>query len=407
MNKKVVITSAARTPIGAFMGGLRTVPAETLAGTAINEALKRSGIEDRSIVDDVILGHVESSGEAPNIARIAALLAGGMEHVPGYTVNRICGSGIQAVANAYLQIRTGIDEIVVGGGVENMSRAPYYLPLEARYQGLKIGDKSLLDTNSTIQRNTAPYSTWRIKHMGHTAEKIIRQYEISRNDSDRFAYDSQMKCQNAMERGRFMREIVPVQVPVNKGEVMTVNNDEHPKPQTTMEGLEKLKSVFEEDGTVTAGNASGLNDGAAALVLMSLDKAEALGQKPMVEIVDFTVSGLDPTVMGLGPVYSIQKLLKKVNMNMEDIDVYEINEAFAGQVCACLKALGMYFDTKLYQRVNPNGGAVALGHPLGCTGGRLLTTAAFELLEKGKEYAIVSACIGGGMGIAMLIKNRT
>lgn len=401
---KVLVTSAVRTPVGGFLGSLKTVPSQDLALVVIKEAMKRAGIDDPGLVDEVILGEVKSTGEAPNVARVAAIMAG-MDKVPGYTLNRICGSGVQAIANGFMQIQRGQDRIVIGGGTENLSRAPYYLPLEFRYQGLKSGDKTLLDSNATFHRNTAPYETWKIKHMGNTAENVVRMYGIPREDSDRFAFDSQRKCKIALERGRFEREIVPVEVRGRKGSVTIVDKDEHPKPNATMEGLSALKPVFEKDGTVTAGNASGVNDGAAVVVLAAEETAKAMGMKPMAEIVNFAVAGLDPRLMGLGPVYAIRKLLERVKMTKEDIDIFEINEAFAGQMLGCLKELDMYLDTEIYTRINPNGGAVALGHPLGCTGGRLVTTAAHELLDTGKEYAIVSACIGGGMGIAMLLRN--
>ncbi|MDK9711140.1 thiolase family protein [Acidaminobacter sp.] len=404
MKKKVVITSGARTPVGAFLGGLKTVPVQDLAAAAIKEALKRSGNLDPALVEDVIMGHVESSGECPNLGRNAAMLAG-LEFIPGYTVNRICGSSMQSIANGAVEIMNGDAEIIVAGGAESLSRAPYYLPLEARYDGLKMGNQMLKDANTTYHHNAQPYPMYPVVHMGNTAENIVRKYSIPREDADRFAFDSQMKAKAAKERKRFEREIVPVEVPGRKGAVTIVDQDEHMKPDTTMEGLAKLKPAFEKDGIITAGNASGLNDCGAAVVLMSEDKAAALGLDVMAEVVDYAVAGLDPMLMGLGPVYSIQKLLKKNNMTMEDIDVFEINEAFGGQMLGCMIELGMTFESPLYERLNPNGGAIALGHPLGATGARLVISAMYELIDKNKRYAIASACIGGGMGIAVLIKN--
>lgn len=404
MKKKVVITSGARTPVGAYLGDLKTVPVQNLAAIAIKEALKRSNNLDPSLVDDVIIGHVESSGEAPNLGRNAAMLAG-LDFVPGYTVNRICGSGAQSIVDGFLEILTGNSDVVVAGGAESLSRAPYYLPLESRYSGLKMGNKMLKDANTTFHHNAQPYPQYPIMHMGNTAENVVRKYSIPREDSDRFAYGSQMKAKSAMERGRFDREIVHVEVKGRKGAITMVAKDSHPKPNTTMEGLAKLKPVFEKEGTVTAGNASGLNDAGAAVVMMSEEKAKELGIEPFVEVVDYAVAGLDPTVMGLGPVYAIRKLLDKTRMTKDQIDIYEINEAFAGQMLGCMKELDMYFDSPLYERINPNGGAIALGHPLGATGTRLVITAMYELIEKNKRYAIASACIGGGMGIAILIKN--
>ena len=401
---KVVITSGARTAVGAFLGGLKTVPVEELAATAIKEALKRSNNLDPHLVDDVVLGHVESSGDAPNLGRNAALLAG-LDHVPGYTLNRICGSGIQSIVNATQDILTGNSEIVVAGGAESLSRAPYYLPLEVRYDGFKMGNQELRDANTKYHHNCQPYPQFPIMHMGNTAENVVKRYEISREDQDLFAYNSQMRAKAAIESGRFEKEIVPVEIKGRKGSVTIIDKDEHPKPHTTLEALANLRPAFEKDGSVTAGNASGLNDGGAAVVVMSEEKANELGLAPMAEIVDFAVAGLDPSVMGLGPVFAIRKLLEKTGMAKEDIDLYEINEAFAGQMLGCMKELEMYLDSPLYDRINVNGGAVALGHPLGMSGTRITISLMYELIERNAKYGIASACIGGGMGIALLIKN--
>lgn len=403
---KVVITSGARTPVGAFLGGLKAVPAEELAAIAIKEVLKRSNDLDPALVDDVVLGHVESSGDAPNLGRNAALLAG-LDHVPGYTVNRICGSGIQSIVNGAQDIMTGNSEIVVAGGAESLSRAPFYLPLEVRYEGFKMGNQELRDANTKFHHNAQPHPQYPIMHMGNTAENVVRKYEIPREDSDRFAYNSQMRAKAAIERGRFSKEIVPVEIKGRKGTATVIDTDEHPKPNTTLDILAGLRPAFEKEGTVTAGNASGLNDGGAAVVLMKEEKAQELGLTPMAEIVDFAVAGLDPTLMGLGPVFAIRKLLEKTNMTKEDIDLYEVNEAFSGQMLGCMKELEMYLDSPLYDRINVNGGAVALGHPLGMSGTRITITLMYELIERKAKYGIASACIGGGMGIALLIKNRT
>ena len=371
MEKKVVITSGARTAVGAFMGGLKTVPVQQLASKAIIEALKRSNDLSPELVDEVIIGHVESSGESPNIGRDAAILAG-LISTPGSSVNRICGSGMQSVANALMLIQTNNADVVVAGGAESLSRAPFYLPLEARYEGLKMGNAVLNDANTTYHYNAQPAPQYPKMHMGNTAENVVRRYSIPREDADKFAYDSQMKAKAAMERGRFDREIVPVEILGRKGAVTVVDKDEHPKPATNMEGLAKLKASFEKDGTVTAGNASGLNDAGAAVVMMSQEKADELKLEAIVEVIDFAVVALDPSVMGLGPVYAIRKLLEKTGLTKEDIDIYEINEAFAGQMLGCMKELDMYLDSPLYERINPNGGAIALGHPLGATGTRLV-----------------------------------
>jgi acetyl-CoA C-acetyltransferase len=401
---KVVITSGARTPVGAFLGGLKTVPVEKLAAITIKESLKRSNNLEPNLVDDVVLGHVESSGDAPNLGRNAALLAG-LDHVPGYTVNRICGSGLQSIVNAAQDIITGNSKIVVAGGAESLSRAPYYLPLEVRYDGFKMGNQELRDANTKYHHNSQPYPQFPIMHMGNTAENVVRRYEISREDQDLFAYNSQMRAKAAIENGRFAKEIVPVEINGRKGDVTIIDKDEHPKPHTTLEALAKLRPAFEKDGTVTAGNASGLNDGGAAVVLMAEEKAHELGLTPMAEIVDFAVAGLDPSVMGLGPVFAIRKLLEKTGMTKEDIDLYEINEAFAGQMLGCMKELDMYLDSPLYDRINVNGGAVALGHPLGMSGTRIAISLMYELIGRNAKYGIASACIGGGMGISLLIKN--
>lgn len=399
-----MITSGARTAVGAFLGGLKTIPVEELAATAITEALKRSNNLDPHLVNDVVFGHVESSGDAPNLGRNAAMLAG-LDHVPGYTLNRICGSGLQAIVNAAQDIMVGNSEIVVAGGAESLSRAPYYLPLEARYKGFAMGNYELKDANTKFHHNCQPYPQYPIMHMGNTAENVVRKYEIPREDQDLFAYNSQMRAKAAIESGRFEREITPVEIKGRKGEVTIIDKDEHPKPYTTLEALAKLKPVFEKDGTVTAGNSSGLNDGGAAVVVMSEEKANELGLEPMAEIVDFAIAGLDPSIMGLGPVFAIRKLLEKTGMAKEDIDLYEINEAFAGQMLGCMKELDMYLDSPLYDRLNVNGGAVALGHPLGMSGTRITISLMYELIERKAKYGIASACIGGGMGIALLIKN--
>lgn len=404
MMSKVVITSGARTAVGAFLGGLKTVPVEQLASIAIKGALQRSNI-DGKLVDDVVMGHVESSGDAPNLGRNAALLAG-LDHVPGYTVNRICGSGLQSIVNGTQDILTGNSEVVVAGGAESLSRAPYYLPLEVRYQGFRMGNQELRDANTKYHHNAQPYPQYPVMHMGNTAENVVRKYNISREDQDLFAYNSQKRAKAAQERGRFKKEIVPVEIKDRKGKVTVIDTDEHLRPDTTLDVLATLRPAFEKDGTVTAGNSSGLNDGGAALVLMNEEKAKHLNVKPLAEVVDFAVAGLDPTLMGLGPAYAIEKLLKKVGMSKEEIDLYEINEAFAGQMLGVMKEMDMYLDHPLYERLNVNGGAIALGHPLGMSGARITLSLVYELMERNLKYGIASACIGGGMGIALLIKNR-
>lgn len=400
--KKAVITSAARTAVGAYLGGLKEVPVEVLATTAIKEALVRSNLSGQE-VDEVILGHVISSTDAPNLARTAALLAG-LESAPGMTINRLCGSGIQAVISAAQEIQTGGAEVVIAGGAESLSRVPYYLPLSVRYQPFRNGSKQLYCANEMSHLNAQPAPQYPAVHMGITAENVVARHNISREEQDLFALQSQMKAKAAMESGRFAQEIVPVAIETRKGTIM-FDTDEHPRPDTTLEGLAKVKPAFKKDGSVTAGNASGMNDGGAALVVMAEEKAKALGLKPMAAIVDYAVTGLDPMVMGLGPVSAIQKVLKKTGLKLDEIDLVEINEAFAGQVLGCLKELGMYPGTPMYERLNVNGGAVALGHPLGMSGARIVTTLAYELRNRKARYGIASACIGGGQGIAVLIEN--
>jgi acetyl-CoA C-acetyltransferase len=400
--KKVVITSFARTAVGAFLGALKEVPVESLAAAAITEAMKRSGIQADD-VDEVILGHVISSTDAPQVARDAALLCG-MVNTPGFTVNRICGSGLQAVASAWQEIVTGAADIVVAGGAEALSRAPFYLPLSARYQGLRNGSQQLKCANEQSHYNAAPNALYPPVWMGNTAENVAARYSLPREDQDRFAFDSQMKAKAAQESGRLAQEIVGYEIKTRKGSII-VDTDEHPKGDVTLEALAKLKPAFQKDGNVTAGNATGMNDGAAALVMMSEDKCRELGLQPIAYVVDWAIAALDPMVMGLGPAYAIPKVLKKAGLAMDQIDLFEINEAFAAQVLGCMKEMGWYMDSPLYQRLNVNGGAIALGHPLGCSGARITGTLALELQLRQARYGVSSACIGGGMGIAVLLER--
>jgi len=398
--KRCVITSAVRTPIGAFLGGLKEIPVENLAAIAVKEALKLSNLSGQE-VDEIILGHVISSTDSPDLGRDVALLCG-LVNTPGFTVNRNLGSGLPAFVSACQEIQTGNAEIVVAGGAEALSRVPYYLPLSARYQGLRMGSQQLKCANEQAHFNAAPNSLYPAIWMGNTAENVVARYNIPREDQDLFAYDSQMKAKKAMDNGRLALEIVPVEIKGKKGSTF-ISADEHPKPDVTLEALAKLQPAFQKDGTVTAGNATGLNDGAAALVIMSEDKCNELGLKPLAYVVDYAVSALDPMVMGLGPAYAIPKLLKKSGLKMSDIELYEINEAFAGQVLGCLREMGWYLDSPLYKRLNVNGGGIAIGHPLGATGGRIIGTLAHELQFRKAHFGIVSACIGGGMGIAVLL----
>lgn len=398
--KKVVITSYARTAVGAFLGSLKEVPVEVLASVAIAEAVRRSNLGGDD-VEEIIMGHVISSTDSPQMARDAALLCG-MVNTPAFTVNRICGSGLQAVASAYQEIATGAAEIVVAGGAESLSRVPYYLPLSARYQGLRNGSVTLKCANEQSHFNAAPHPQYPEVWMGNTAENIVARYGLSREDQDHFAYDSQMKAKVAQDSGRLAREIVPVELKTRKGSTF-FEVDEHLRPEVTLDKLATMKSAFQADGTVTAGNSTGMNDAAAALVMMSEEKCRALGLQPLAYVLDWAVAALDPMVMGLGPAYAIPKVLKKFGLTMDDIGLFEINEAFAGQVLGCMKEMGWYLDSPQYQRLNVNGGAIALGHPLGCSGARITGSLAMELQSRRLSHGIASACIGGGMWIAVLL----
>ena len=402
--KQVVITSYCRTPIGAFQGDLKTVSVQDLGTLVVQEAIKRAGISS-DMVEEVVMGHVMATPEAGNFGRRVALQAGCPLTTTGFTVNRICGSGLQAVISAYHEIATGCVDIVVAGGAESLSRVPYYLPLSVRYEPLVNGNRALLCTNEEYMKHTAPEDLYPVNSMGMTAENIVSEQNITREEQDTFAYNSQMRAKEALESGRFDMEIIPVPVKTKK-ETIFVEKDGHPRPNTTIEALSKLRPCFKEGGSVTAGNSSGMNDAAAAMVMMSEEKCHMLGLSPMAYVEDYSFAGVDPRTMGYGPVPAIQKILSKQQMTLEDIDFVEINEAFAGQVLGCMRKLGFYLDSPLYQRLNIHGGAVALGHPLGMTGARLVGTLCTELtLKKDAKYAIASACIGGGQGIAVLLKQ--
>lgn len=404
----VVIIGAARTPVGAYLGDLKTVPTEKLGAIALKEAARRSKI-DISDIDEVITGHVNGTQVHNNISRIIALEAGCKVESTAMTVNRICGSGIQSAINAMQTLLMGDAEFVAAGGAESLSRAEFFLPLETRYQGYPMGDFKVIDANLEGHRNAQPKHLYPdLTHMGDTAEKLIEKYSIPREDQDLFAFESQMKAKRAMETGRFELEIIPVEIVDRKGNITTVRKDGHPKPNTTLEVLSTLKPAFRRDGkgSVTAGNASGLNDGAAYEIFTLESTAKERNLDIMAYVVDYALAGVDPNIMGIGPVPAIRKLLENNDLNLEDIDLLEINEAFAGQTLACLKELGNYIHTPLYERLNVNGGAIALGHPLGMSGARIITSLVYEFKQQpNKRYAIASACIGGGQGIALLLEN--
>ncbi len=402
--RKVVVTSYCRTPIGAYLGDLKTVPVQDLGALVIREAVRRSGIT-LDMVQEVVMGHVMATPEAGNFGRMVALKAGCPVTTTGFTVNRICGSGLQAVISAHQEIAAGCFDIVVAGGAESLSRVPYYLPLSVRYEPLRNGNRTLLCWNEEYMKHNAPEDIYPIKSMGETAENIVSELGITREEQDLFAYNSQMRVKAAVESGRFAREIIPVPVK-GKKETILVEKDGHPRPDTSLAALARLKPCFREGGSVTAGNSSGQNDAAAALVMMSEEKCLSLGLTPLAYVEDYGFGGVDPRVMGYGPVPAIRSVLEKNKLTLEDIDYLEINEAFAGQVLGCMKKLGFYLDSPLYQRLNVHGGACALGHPLGMTGARLVGTLCMELeLDRKAKYAIASACIGGGQGLAVLLRQ--
>lgn len=391
--REVVIASAVRTPIGTFGGSFKDVSAVTLGSIVAKEAIKRANIKPE-MVDEVIFGNVLQAGQGQNVARQVSIHAGIPIEVPSYTVNKVCGSGLKAVALAAQSILAGDAEVVLVGGTENMSQAPYLLK-GARW-GQRMGD-------GTIEDYMVHDGLWDIfndYHMGITAENVAEQWNITREEQDQFALTSQLRAEKAIKSGRFKDEIVPVPVPQRKGDPIIIDTDEHPRFGTTIEGLAKLKPAFKKDGTVTAGNASGINDGAAALVIMSKEKAEELGIKPLATIVSYASAGVDPKVMGTGPIPATQKALKKANMTVADLDLVEANEAFAAQSLAVVKGLGL--DT---EKTNVNGGAIALGHPIGASGARILVTLLHEMTKRDAKTGLATLCIGGGQGISVIVKR--
>ncbi|OLS40333.1 thiolase family protein [Bacillus sp. MRMR6] len=393
MVKDIVILSAVRTPVGRYGGALKNINSGTLASIVIKEAITRAGINANQ-VDEVILGEVRQSTESSNVARVAALRAGVPETVPAFTINRLCASGMQAVASAAQQIAFGQAEIVVAGGTENMSRAPIYLR-NSRFGG---DNSKLVDSNTEAgQQPNEIYGSQ--LGMGITAENVAERYSISREDQDRFSLESQLKASFAIENKKFEAEMVPVEIK-DKKKSFLFKEDEHPRPDTTIEALARLKPVFKENGTVTAGNACGRNDGAAALVLTSSTNAKQLGLKPMARLVDWAAAGVSPKVMGIGPVPAVRKLLERVRLTLEDIDLIELNEAFASQALAVIR--GLQLDP---EKVNVNGGAIALGHPLGATGAKIITTLLYELERREKRRGIATLCIGGGQGMAIMVER--
>jgi 3-oxoadipyl-CoA thiolase len=393
------IVEAVRTPVGRYAGALAAVRPDDLAAAVIRAVIDRSGI-DSALIEDVILGCANQAGEDNrNVARMALLLAGLPVEVAGLTVNRLCGSGLQAINSAAHAIAVGDGEVFVGGGVESMTRAPYVMAKpEAAWDR---GARELQDTtlgwrflNPKLAERHYPYS------MGETAENVAERWEVGRDLQDAFALASQQKAIAAIEGGRFDDQIVPISVPQRKGEPVVVARDEHPRADTSAEALARLRPAFREGGTVTAGNSSGINDGASAVLLVEAARARELGLKPMARVIATAVAGVDPAVMGVGPVPATRKALERAGITVEDLDLVELNEAFASQSIVCINELGLDPD-----KVNVNGGAIALGHPLGMSGGRLITMLTHELRRTGGRYGLATMCIGVGQGIATVIER--
>ena len=392
MSKKVVLAGACRTAIGTMGGQLSTVPAAELGSIVIKEALNRAGVAPEQ-VDQVYMGCVIQAGQGQNVARQASIKAGLPIEVPAVTINVVCGSGLNCVNMAAQMIMAGDADIVVAGGMENMSMAPYALK-QARF-GYRMGNNTVVDT----MVNDALWDAFNNYHMGITAENVAEKYGITREELDKFAAWSQQKCEAAMKAGKFKDEIVPIEVKKKK-ETVVVDTDEGPRPGTTAEGIAKLRPAFKPDGIVTAANSSGINDGAAAIVVMSEEKAKELGVTPMATFVAGALGGVDPAIMGIGPVAATNKVMAKTGMKIDDFDLIEANEAFAAQSIAVQKDLGFKDEV-----LNVNGGAIALGHPVGASGCRILVTLLHEMQKRDAKTGLATLCIGGGMGCATIVKR--
>jgi len=391
MQDDIVIVSAARTPVGAFNGAFANLPAHELGKTAIQEAVKRAGVEPGR-VNEVIMGQILTAGQGQNPARQASINAGIPVESPAWGVNQLCGSGLRSVALGYQQIVNGDADIVVAGGQESMSMAPHCQHLR---QGVKMGAFEMIDT----MIKDGLWDAFNGYHMGNTAENVAKQWQITRQMQDEFAVASQNKAEAAMKAGKFKDEIVPVTIKSRKGDIV-VDTDEYPKAGVTLESISKLRPAFDKEGTVTAGSASGINDGAAAVVLMKASEAAKLGKTPLARIVSWAQAGVDPAIMGTGPIPASRAALKKAGWKKEDLDLIEANEAFAAQACAVNKDLG--WDTS---KVNVNGGAIAIGHPIGASGTRVLVTLLYEMQKRNAKKGLATLCIGGGMGIAMCVER--
>jgi acetyl-CoA C-acetyltransferase len=391
MQDDIVIVSAARTPVGAFNGAFANLPAHELGRTAIQAAMQRAGVE-AARVNEVIMGQILTAGQGQNPARQASIAAGIPVESPAWGVNQLCGSGLRAVALGMQQIANGDAQVVVAGGQESMSMAPHCQHLRA---GVKMGAFEMIDT----MIKDGLWDAFNGYHMGNTAENVAKQWQITRQQQDEFAVASQNKAEAAMAAGKFKDEIAPVTIKSRKGDVV-VDTDEYPKKGVTLESIAKLRPAFDKEGTVTAASASGINDGAAAVVLMKASEAAKLGKTPLARIVSWAQAGVDPAIMGTGPIPASRAALKKAGWKKEDLDLIEANEAFAAQACAVNKDLG--WDTS---KVNVNGGAIAIGHPIGASGARVLVTLLYEMQKRNAKKGLATLCIGGGMGIAMCVER--
>ena len=391
MSASIVIAGAARTPVGSFNGAFASVPAHELGAAAIREALARSGV-DAAEVDEVVMGQILSAGQGQNPARQAARLAGCPDETTAWGLNQLCGSGLRAIAIGMQQIATGDAKIIVAGGQESMSMAPHAQYLRA---GVKMGDVKLVDTMLKDGLTDAFYGY----HMGNTAENVARQWQLTRDDQDQFAVGSQNKAEAAQKAGRFKDEIVPFTIKGKKGDTI-VDQDEYIRHGSTMDAMTKLRPAFDKEGSVTAGNASGINDGAGAVVLMTEEEAARRGLTPLVRIVSWATAGVDPQIMGTGPIPASRKALARAGWSVSDLDLVEANEAFAAQACAVNKDMG--WDPAI---VNVNGGAIAIGHPIGASGARIFNTLVFEMRRRGAKKGLATLCIGGGMGVAMCVES--
>lgn len=393
--KNAVIVDGVRTAVGRMGGTLKDIEVDFLSEKVMRETIKRSGVPGEEI-EEVVWGHAKQSSDVPNLARLAALRAGLPVEVPGYTVHRQCGSGLQAINNAWQQIQCGLADTILAGGGESMSTAPYYLR-KARY-GYNAGNAELVDPNTESQPRAQPIEEYGNLTMGLTAENLADKYQISRAQQDEFALESQEKAQDAINSGRFLDEIVPYEVKQRK-DAFLFDTDEHPR-KTSLEKLAKLPAVFKDNGSVTPGNASGRNDGAAAVVVMSEEAAKKRGLKPRLRLISQAASGVSPEIMGIGPVPATQKALKQAGLTIDNIDLIELNEAFAAQSLPVIQELGMD-----QAKLNVNGGAIALGHPIGATGAILMIKLMHEMERRGSHYGLVTLCIGGGQGIATIAEN--